>query len=122
VTTGDMTAMPYCDGAFDLITSSLAIHNIDQFSLANDGRLQAIDEAVRVLKPGGRLLIADLMWTAVYAQRLRDLGMVDVRQRTLGWRSWYAPGMGAVLVMATKPPSVADNPSAQRLWSARRGH
>jgi SAM-dependent methyltransferase len=118
VTTGDMTAMPYCDGAFDLITSNLAIHNIDQFSLANDGRLQAIDEAVRVLKPGGRLLIADLMWTAVYAQRLRELGMVDVQQRALGWRSWYAPGMGAVLVTATKPSNVASGPSARALHDA----
>src|SRR5262245_61864873 len=105
VTTGTMTALPFRDGSFDLVTSSLAIHNIDQFSLAQRGRLQAIDEATRVLAPGGRLVIADLMWTPVYAQRLRDLGLADVRQRALGWRFWYGPGLGVSLVTATKPSS-----------------
>jgi hypothetical protein len=42
------------------VTSSLAVHNIDQVSLGQHGRLRAIDEVVRVLAPGGRLLIADL--------------------------------------------------------------
>jgi arsenite methyltransferase len=101
VVTGTMLALPFRDGSFDVVTSSLAIHNIDQFAPTNHRRLRAVDEAVRVLAPRGRLLIADLMWTARYAQRLRTLGMDDVQRRGLGWRFWYGPGMGASLVTAT---------------------
>ena len=52
--TGDMTTMPFPDATFDLVVSSLAIHNIAW----REGRFRALDEAVRVLKPRGRLLLA----------------------------------------------------------------
>jgi arsenite methyltransferase len=104
--TGDMLAMPFEDNTFDLIVSSLAIHNIDERDLRDHTRrLQAVSEAARVLKPGGRLLIADLLWTGRYAQHLRELGMQKVEHRKLGWRFWYAPFLGADLVTATKPPA-----------------
>jgi SAM-dependent methyltransferase len=102
VTTGTMLALPFADASFDLVVTSLAIHNIDQISLASERRLQALDEAVRVLKPGGRMLIVDLMWTRTYAGRLRALGLSNVRERNLGWRCWYGPWMGANLVTALK--------------------
>jgi hypothetical protein len=31
--------------------------------------------------------------------------MHNVEQRSLGWRFWYAPFLGADLVTATKPPT-----------------
>jgi SAM-dependent methyltransferase len=106
--TGDMLAMPFPDETFDLVVSSLAIHNIDERDLRDHTRrLQAVSEAARVLKPGGRLLITDLLWTGRYAQHLRQLGMHDVEQRSLGWRFWYAPFLGADLVTATRPPANA---------------
>ena len=102
--TGDMLAMPFEDNSFDLVVSSLAIHNIDERDLRNHARrLQAVSEAARVLKPGGRLLITDLLWTRRYAEHLRQVGMQNVEQRSLGWRFWYAPFLGADLVTATKP-------------------
>jgi arsenite methyltransferase len=103
LTTGNMLDLPFADASFDLVVSSLAIHNIDQFWVDNTRRLLAIDEAVRVLKPGGRLVIVDLMWTGAYAQRLRGHGMANVEERRLGWRFWYGPWMGANLVTAVKP-------------------
>ena len=104
--TGDMLAMPFENNTFDLVVSSLAIHNIDERDLRNHRRrLQAVSEAIRVLKPGGRLLITDLLWTRRYAQHLRQFGMHNVEQRSLGWRFWYAPFLGADLVTATKPPA-----------------
>jgi SAM-dependent methyltransferase len=103
--TGDMLAMPFADNTFDLVVSSLAIHNIDERDLRNHTRrLQAVSEAARVLKPGGRVLITDLLWTRRYAQRLHQLGMQNVERRSLGWRFWYAPFLGADLVTGTKPP------------------
>jgi SAM-dependent methyltransferase len=105
--TGDMLAMPFGDNTFDLVVSSLAIHNVDERDLRNHARrLQAVSEAARVLKPGGRLVITDLLWTRRYAQHLRQLGMQQVAQRSLGWRFWYAPFLGADLVTATKPPAI----------------
>ena len=104
--TGDMLAMPFEDNTFDLVLSCLAIHNIDERDLRNHGhRLQAVSESARVLKPGGRLLITDLLWTSRFAEHLRQLGMHNVEQRSLGWRFWYAPFLGADLVSATKPCS-----------------
>src|SRR5262249_38999395 len=57
--TGDMTALPFADSRFDVVVSSLAIHNVR----GRARREKAITEAVRVLRPGGRLMIADIRAT-----------------------------------------------------------
>jgi ubiquinone/menaquinone biosynthesis C-methylase UbiE len=95
--------MPFLDSTFDLVVSNVAIHNIK----GHQGRGQAVDEAVRVLKPGGRLLIADLRWTRVYARRLRELGMENVAEQHLDWRFCYgALGMATGLATATKQTDI----------------
>jgi SAM-dependent methyltransferase len=98
--TANMAALPFGDACFDLIVSSLAIHNVN----GRHGREQAIDEAVRVLRPGGRLMIADLWAADEYRNRLAKLGMLDVTRRDLGWRMWWSgPWLPTHLIAATKP-------------------
>jgi ubiquinone/menaquinone biosynthesis C-methylase UbiE len=98
--TGEMTALPFEDGSFDLVLSSLAVHNVK----GHAGRDRAIEEAVRVLRPCGRLLIADIFATRLYRTRLAQLGMMNVARRGLGWRMWWTgPWLPTHLVAATKP-------------------
>ena len=100
VHTADMTALPLADDSVDVIVSSLAIHNIPTHA----GRRQALDQAVRVLRPGARLAIADLWETRQHAAHLRELGWRNVKRRNLGWRMWYGgPWFSTRLVTATKP-------------------
>ncbi|MCV7409563.1 methyltransferase [Mycobacterium florentinum] len=100
VRTADMTALPLADESVDAVVSSLAIHNIG----SHEGRRKALDEAIRVLRPGAQLAIADLWETNRHAAHLRQLGWHNVRRRNLGWRMWYGgPWFATRLVTATKP-------------------
>ena len=95
-----MRKLPFANNAFDLVLSSLAIHNIPQ----REGRYQALDEAIRILKPGGRLIIADILETQHYAKHLRERGMTNVTHHLLDWCFWYgAPWVMTKLVTAVKP-------------------
>jgi len=99
--TGDMTELPYPDGSFGLVTASLSIHNIP----SRDGRRRAIAEAVRVLAPEGRILIADIRRAEEYAADLRAAGLT-VTTFPLGWRGWWSgPWMATTAVIATRSPS-----------------
>jgi arsenite methyltransferase len=98
--TADMTALPFEADSFDVVVSNVAFHNVR----GRSAREKVIEEAVRVLRPGGRLLIADLWATRVYRARLEKLGLRDVTRRSLGWRMWWSgPWLPTFLVTATKP-------------------
>jgi ubiquinone/menaquinone biosynthesis C-methylase UbiE len=72
--TADMRSLPFPDGMFDAVVSSLAIHNIPD----RMGRWRAILEAVRVLKPGGCCALLDFRNTHDYGAMLRGAGMSDI--------------------------------------------
>ncbi|WP_026923894.1 class I SAM-dependent methyltransferase [Glycomyces arizonensis] len=97
--TGDMTRLPYPDGTFALVTASLSIHNVP----TAEGRRAAIEEAVRVLAPSGRILIADIQRTGEYAAELRRLGLTTTGPTPLGWRTWWTgPWMATAELDATR--------------------
>ncbi len=88
-------------GSFDVVVSSLAIHNI---SGAGE-RAKALREAARVLKQGGKLAIADIRYTRAYAGKLEACGLKITERRSLGVHFWYAasPWAATRLVAAVKP-------------------
>jgi SAM-dependent methyltransferase len=98
--TADMTALPFADDTFDAVLSNVAIHNVK----GRRERDTAIGEALRVLRSGGRLMIADIFATGDYVDHLRVLGVRDLDRWSLGWRMWWSgPWMRTMLVTATKP-------------------
>jgi arsenite methyltransferase len=98
--TGDLVDLPFDDASFDVVLSSLAIHNIPSAA----GRTEAIDQAVRVLRPGGRLVIVDIKHTKDHEARLVERGLADVTRRSLGPSVWFGgPWVAGTAVTATKP-------------------
>jgi SAM-dependent methyltransferase len=73
--TGDMTALPFADNSFDVVVSSLAIHNIG----GPAGREKPVHEAAQVLRPGGRLLIADIQGTRQHHAQLAKTENLPLR-------------------------------------------
>jgi ubiquinone/menaquinone biosynthesis C-methylase UbiE len=84
---GDMRAMPFEDASFDVVVSSLAVHNVYDPA----GRARALAEIVRVLRPGGRLLLQDFRHTADYAAFLRDAGLHPVSRRMVNPMLMFPP-------------------------------
>ena len=99
--TADMRKLPFEDGSFDVVVSSLAIHNVP----GAGERAKALREAARVLRKGGRLMIADIRHVSDYARELEACGLTITARRSLGMRFWYAFGPWAAtrLVAASKP-------------------
>ncbi|MFI6787290.1 class I SAM-dependent methyltransferase [Nonomuraea sp. NPDC050383] len=52
--TGEGQALPFSDGSFDLVVCSLAVHHMPVAA-----RADAMREMFRVVRPGGRLLVAE---------------------------------------------------------------
>jgi ArsR family transcriptional regulator len=105
---GDMYQLPVADGAFDLVVLHQVLHFAEQPRLA-------IAEAVRVLAPGGRLVVVDLAAHDVEALR------VDFAHRRLGFAEgevveWLERAGLEHMSARTLPGNVA----ATIIWHAKR--
>jgi arsenite methyltransferase len=83
--TADMRRLPFPNASFDVVTSSLAIHNIGNA----DGREQALREILRVLKADGTVMIADFRHTGDYQRYFSAEPGTKVESERLDWRFWY---------------------------------
>jgi ubiquinone/menaquinone biosynthesis C-methylase UbiE len=98
VQSGDITKLPFADASFDAVISMTVIHNIP----SREARDQALRELVRVLKPGGRLALFDLLHASRYTEVLQQAGM---EVRDLGYDLlWLLPCHS---LLAKKPQSAA---------------
>ena len=67
----DARKMPFADASFDVVFASLSLHHMGD----NSDRQRAASEMLRVLKPGGAILIYDVLPIAnQVAHMLRELG------------------------------------------------
>jgi len=74
---GDMTALPFPDGAFDLVTTGYGLRNVPDLAAA-------LGEIHRVLAPGGRLLSLDFDKPSQPMVRAVYLGYLTVAGSVLG--------------------------------------
>lgn len=73
VTLGDITSLPYPDGAFDAVVGVHILHLVSQWR-------RALDEALRVLRPGAPLLLGqDVFHGSMVSHPLQDEWVAIVR-------------------------------------------
>jgi ubiquinone/menaquinone biosynthesis C-methylase UbiE len=71
---GDARQLPFLATSFDVVFSSMALHNIP----SERERIKAIREIVRVLKPNGRFVIQDIKSTTLYYKVFQKAGVSEV--------------------------------------------
>jgi ubiquinone/menaquinone biosynthesis C-methylase UbiE len=113
---GDMRRIPLPDESVDLVVSSYAFHH-----LGDDGKELAAAEALRVLRPGGRMVVVDMMFQLSLRGRDRRIiaskvGALLRRGPAGAWRL----GKNAVRIARRR----WEQPASMEWWGemlARRG-
>lgn len=82
-------SLPLVAGSTDLVVSNYCFHH-----LAHPDKVRALDEAFRVLRPGGRLVFGDMMFGATLTDP-RDRRLVRAKLRALARK-----GPGGILRIA----------------------
>jgi ubiquinone/menaquinone biosynthesis C-methylase UbiE len=78
-------SLPLVDAVADIVVSNYCMHE-----LSDDGKQRALEEMMRVLKPGGRLVVGDMMFS-LNPLRERDRTVVLGKVRLLAARG--LPGL-----------------------------
>jgi ubiquinone/menaquinone biosynthesis C-methylase UbiE len=101
-------SLPLVDHVADLVVSNYCLHE-----LRRDDKHRALEEARRVLKPGGRLVIGDMMFSLNPIQS-RDRRVVTVKLRMLASRG--LPGVWRLLKNAARLASGRWEHPANAAW------
>jgi SAM-dependent methyltransferase len=72
----EATSLGFSQNSFDKVVSSLAVHRIKKRS----DRDKAVEEMIRVLRPGGELAILDILHTREYEKVMLQKGMKNLRR------------------------------------------
>lgn len=100
VTTANMLNLPFEDNSFNIVTASLAIHNLK----SKAERAAALKEAARVLKPNGQLLIIDFNHDHEYQKAITNTNQFStVKLTKTGYNGWWGgPWMATTIITAQK--------------------
>lgn len=71
----DARVLPFADGRFDVVTSSLMLHHMNQADQET-----AVQQMLRVLKPGGKLVIVEVAFADRLQKLLAKLGSTAVNR------------------------------------------
>ncbi|MEY8442527.1 methyltransferase domain-containing protein [Lactobacillaceae bacterium 24-114] len=82
---GDLLNLPLENREFDYVLSSFTFHRASP--AINKGR--AIQEAVRIMKPNGTLVIVDFGNVQEYRQILTNLGFNSIHISSTGFNGWW---------------------------------
>ena len=107
---GDMLALPFAAGSFDLVTTGYGLRNVPNLATA-------IDEIGRVLSPGGQLLSLDFNRPSNRVVRAAYLAYLTLVGAALGWALHRDPDTYRYI-----PASIRQYPGAEavaRMFEAR---
>jgi len=107
---GDMLALPFPVGSFDIVTTGYGLRNVPDLA-------QAIDEIARVLVPGGQALSLDFNRPDNALIRTFYLGYLTIVGSLLGWTLHGDPDTYRYI-----PASIRQYPGAdavERMFEAR---
>jgi ubiquinone/menaquinone biosynthesis C-methylase UbiE len=112
---GVIEDLPFPDTTFDTVTSTLMMHHLPE-----DLKRQGLAEIVRVLRPKGRLVVADFDYpdghlgttepakngyggTDALPSLLQDAGFTDINTERITFTRQHRGWSGASLISAAKP-------------------
>jgi SAM-dependent methyltransferase len=84
---GDARRLQYQANTYDIVLSSLALHNIKE----EGDRTKALDEIWRVTRPGGQIALWDVFHAGDYLQHFQSAG-AELVQRSGTSFLWCVPG------------------------------
>ncbi len=93
-----MMNLPFANQLFDLVMVDAALHNITP--AIQRGR--ALQEAARVLKANGTLVIIDTKFMAEYQQVLTNMGIDDLHVVKTGFNGWWGGPLITTKVLVAK--------------------
>jgi len=103
-------SLPLADASVDLVVSNYCFHHLD-----HPGKERALAEAFRVLRPGGRLVFADMMFAMTFTDR-RDRRVIASKVRAM-----LKKGPAGVMRLARNAARLAggtwEKPARPQWWA-----